>query len=236
MPSSKMNKPVSALVYAAGFGTRMGRLVESKPKPLLKVAGKPLLEHALELVEEAKIKTCVVNAHYRASSIVSYLENRPEITVLVEYPAILETGGGLANALPVLGSNPVFTLNTDAVWLGPNPLECLNESWDPEKMDALLLVVPLAKSRGHAGPGDFSMLRDGRLRKRRAQERFVYTGAQIIRTDLLSEFGTGTYSIKPVWERMGADNRFFGAVYNGLWADAGTPRGLEYAEQMLAEC
>ena len=222
------------MVYAAGFGTRMGGLVDHKPKPLLEVAGKPLLEHALEVVAGANVKTCAVNAHYKADSIVRYLEDRPEISVLVEYPEILDTGGGLLNALPILGSGPAFTLNADAVWSGPNPIECLNREWNPEKMDALLLVVSLANARGHLGSGDFSMLPDGQLRRGAGAEDFVYTGIQIIRTDLLSEFGPGAFSIVPVWARMGASQKLFGTVYGGFWADAGTPHGLACAERMLA--
>ena len=229
-----MTKPCSAMVYAAGFGTRMGRLVERKPKPLLEVAGKPLLEHALELVADANISICVVNAHYKASSIAHYLNDRPEIQVLVESPEILETGGGLANALPILGTNPVYTLNSDSVWKGSNPLNCLHQNWNSEKMDALLLVASLANSRGHLGSGDFSMRTDGQLLANTGGKEFIYTGAQIIRTDLLAEFGSGSFSIKPVWMRMAVNKRMYGTIYGGLWADAGTPHGLECAERMLA--
>ncbi|MDE0114622.1 MAG: nucleotidyltransferase family protein [Albidovulum sp.] len=231
-----MDRPSSAMVYAAGFGTRMGRLVARKPKPLLEVAGKPLLEHALEVVEAANFETVVVNAHYKADSIVRFLEDRPNVQVLIEAPEILETGGGLANALPILGPNPVFTLNSDAVWRGPSPFECLNRDWKPEKMDALLLVVSLADSHGHQGSGDFSMSSDGQLRRSVAARGLVYTGAQIINTDLLAEFGSGAYSIVKVWESVAAKQRLFGAVYDGLWADAGTPHGLERANSMLAAC
>ena len=173
--------PDAVMLFAAGFGTRMGALTRDRPKPLLEVAGRPLIDHALALTEG--IPTRVVNAHYHAVQIERHLADT-DIAVSVEAPDILDTGGGLRHALPLLGDGPVFALNTDAIWAGPNPLNILARAWDPVRMEALLLCVPATRAAGHRGGGDFAIGPDGTLRR---GGDMVYTGAQILATDRLAQ-------------------------------------------------
>ncbi|SNS09500.1 MobA-like NTP transferase domain-containing protein [Antarctobacter heliothermus] len=215
------------MLFAAGFGTRMGPLTADTPKPLIKVAGKPLLDHALSLTEG--IPTRVVNAHYLADQIETHLAGRG-VHVSTEQPAILDTGGGLRHALPILGPRPVYTLNTDAIWQGPNPLSLLRDVWDPTRMDALLLCVPLAHAVGRKTGGDFALQPDGRLTRKGD---LVYTGAQIIKTDGLADITEPAFSLNAVWNTQAAANRLFGLTYPGHWCDVGHPEGIALAEEML---
>ncbi|WP_372921728.1 NTP transferase domain-containing protein, partial [Roseovarius sp.] len=137
MPDS----PRSVMLFAAGFGTRMGALTAERPKPMIEVAGRPLIDHALSLVRAHRPDRIVANVHYRPDPLIRHLEGS-EVIISHETPDILETGGGLRAALPHLGEGPVFTMNTDAVWSGPNPLDLLFDLWQPARMDALLLCVP----------------------------------------------------------------------------------------------
>ncbi|MEY3532096.1 MAG: hypothetical protein RI979_120, partial [Pseudomonadota bacterium] len=150
------------MVFAAGFGTRMGALTAHRPKPLILVAGRPLIDHALDLADQAGAGPVVVNTHYLADQIARHLAGRP-VTLSHEADEILETGGGLRKALPQLGYGPVMTLNSDAVWTGQNPMSQLAAQWDPERMDALLLLLPVDKATGHKGTGDFLIGADGRI-------------------------------------------------------------------------
>lgn len=218
--------PDAVMLFAAGFGTRMGVLTRDRPKPLLPVAGKPLLDHALSLTEG--IPTRVVNAHYHADQVLAHLAGAG-IAVSVETPDILDTGGGLRHALPLLGEGPVFTLNTDAIWHGPNALGLLRAAWRPAEMDALLLCVPLARAIGRQTPGDFA-LQGNRLTRKGD---LVYTGAQIIKTDLLADMPEGAFSLNLLWNLMAEAGRLCGTVYPGEWCDVGHPEGIALAEEML---
>ncbi|WP_068116159.1 nucleotidyltransferase family protein [Tropicimonas marinistellae] len=224
--------PDAVMLFAAGFGTRMGTLTRHTPKPLLPVAGRPLLDHALDIVDRARVSRCVVNTHYHADQVAAHLADRPEVRVSHETPRILETGGGLRQALPMLGDGPVFTLNTDAIWTGPNPLETLRAAWRPEAMDGLLLLVPMERARGHAGKGDFHCDEAGRLRRGPGA---VYPGAQILRTDGLAAIPDAAFSLNVLWDRLMARGRLFGVMHPGGWCDVGTPEGIATAETMLAE-
>lgn len=219
--------PDAVMLFAAGFGTRMGDLTATRPKPLIEVAGKPLLDHALALTEGVARR--VVNAHYLAEQIEAHLAGH-DVTVSVERPDILDTGGGLRHALPLLGDGPVFTLNTDAVWRGPNPLELLDDAWNPDEMDALLLCVPLMRAVGRKGGGDFDLSPDGRLHW---TGEMVYTGAQIVRTDALSSVEEQVFSLHRLWNAAIEKGRFHGLLYPGHWADVGHPDGIRLAEEML---
>lgn len=217
------------MLFAAGFGTRMGALTRDRPKPLIEVAGQALLDHALALVEDAGVKRAVANTHYMADKIAAHLAGR-DVALSHETPDILETGGGLRHALPLLGQGPVFTMNTDAIWQGPNPLRLLAEAWEPARMDALLVTVPPENAVGHGGAGDFLRDRDGRLSRGKGE---VYGGVQIVKTDALADIAEPAFSLNLLWDRMLADDRLFGVSYPGRWCDVGRPEGIALAEAMI---
>jgi MurNAc alpha-1-phosphate uridylyltransferase len=169
--------------------------------------------------------------HYHAGQIVAHLADRPDVAVSVERPEILETGGGLRAALPLLGEGPVFTLNTDAVWTGPNPLQTLSDAWDPARMDALLLLMPADRVAGGGGSRDFTMLPDGRLGRGGP---FTYLGAQILQTAGLPAIEDRVFSLNRLWDRQIAAGRLFGLVHPGGWCDVGRPEGIAVAEDLLA--
>lgn len=220
--------PDAIMLFAAGFGTRMGSLTQTRPKPLINVAGKALLDHALELTTPLNLSKRVVNTHYFSDQVANHLDGT-NIEISYE-PQILETGGGLKNALPLLGDGPVFTLNTDAVWRGPNPLADLQAAWNPDTMDALLLCVPKSNAVGHTGTGDFIIAEGGTLSR---GEGDIYTGAQIIKTDRLHAMARGAFSLHDLWWPMMDAGRMHGLQYHGKWCDVGTPAGISLAEEML---
>ncbi len=223
-------RPIPPLMlFAAGLGARMAPLTNARPKPLVEVAGKPLIEHALDLVAEPRPSKIVVNTHYKAEMLKRHLQNRQVETVFE--PELLDTGGGLKNALPLLDSETVFTMNTDNVWLGGNPLPRLLEAWRPESMDALLLLIPRGDAIGHAGSGDFALEADGRLR--RAPE-LVYSGLQMMKCGPVADVEENAFSLNRVWNQIGAESRLFGLVYSGSWCDVGRPENIALAEAMLA--
>lgn len=225
------DQPSAVMLFAAGLGTRMGPLTANRPKPLIEVAGRPLIDHALALVETAGLARTVVNTHYLADQIRAHLAGRRSVTVSDETDEILETGGGLRRALPLLGPGPVFTLNTDAVWTGPNPLATLAAAWRPDRMDALLLLVPRERAIAHPGKGDFLTDEAGRIRPGPGA---VYTGAQIIRTDLLARIEDRVFSMWRLWDRMIAEGRAYGIEHEGGWCDVGHPAAIPLAETLLA--
>ncbi|MFC7702597.1 nucleotidyltransferase family protein [Plastorhodobacter daqingensis] len=218
--------PEAVMIFAAGFGTRMGALTARRPKPLVPVAGRALIDHALDIA--ADVPRRVVNLHYLHEQLVAHLAGRNVLTSL-EWPQILETGGGLRAALPLLGPGPVFTLNSDAVWTGANPLDELRRQWRPD-MGALLLLSRPEQARGHNKGGDFDLLPDGRLRRGGP---YIYTGAQILRPEGLAAIPDRAFSLNLLWDRLLAKGRLFGAVHEGGWCDVGHPEGIAEAEAML---
>lgn len=222
--------PSALMLFAAGLGTRMGALTAERPKPLISVAGRPLIDHALDLVSEAGISRTVVNLHYLPQMLRDHLDGRQGIAFSDESERLLETGGGLRKARRLLGDGPVFTLNSDAVWSGPNPLSHLSATWDDSRMDALLLLVPKDRATGHQGAGDFDVLQDGQIIRGKTH---IYTGTQIIRTDRLHEIGSDVFSLNMMWDLFARDGRLFGAVYDGKWCDVGRPEGIALAEDLL---
>lgn len=225
--------PYPLMIFAAGFGTRMRDLTATCPKPLIKVAGKPLLDHALDLAAEVEAGPVVVNTHYLADQIAQHLQNRP-IRISEERRQILETGGGLRKALPLLGDGPVMTLNSDAVWTGQNPLGQLAAAWDGARMDALLLLLPAQNALGHNGNGDFLLAGDGRIVRAAGQPGLVYLGAQILKPDGLAQIDTEVFSLNLLWNEMIAQGRAYGIVHQGGWCDVGRPEGIDEAEALLA--
>jgi len=220
--------PKSIMLFAAGFGTRMGALTKDQPKPMIKVAGQALIDHALGHV--VGFDHVVVNTHYHADQIAKHLTGH-NITIVHEYPKILETGGGLRNARAHLNSHTVFTMNTDAVWSGPNPLHILSNAWCPETMDALLLCVPKSHAFGHEGEGDF-------IKTPKSAQRgpgLIYTGAQIIKTDGLDDIESDVFSLNLLWDQMLRDDRLHIHEYTGNWCDVGHAKAIQTAENMLRD-
>ncbi|MEW9920509.1 nucleotidyltransferase family protein [Marimonas sp. MJW-29] len=217
------------MMFAAGFGTRMKDLTKERPKPLIEVAGKPLIDHALGLASEARCAPIVANLHYKAEMLEKHLAPLG-VTTITEAPDILDTGGGLRNALPLLGASTVVTMNTDTIWAGPNPIAMLKHAWQPDRMDGLLICVPLDSAVGHAGSGDFLISETGLLERGPGA---VYGGIQIIKTDLLQTIEEEIFSLNLLWDRILSAGRLFGLSYPGKWCDVGHPAGIELAEEML---
>ncbi|WP_412504287.1 nucleotidyltransferase family protein [Roseovarius sp. SYSU LYC5161] len=221
--------PGAVMLFAAGFGTRMGALTRDRPKPMVEVAGRPLIDHALDHVTAFGAARIVANTHYKPEPLREHLAGRG-VALSHETPDILETGGGLRAALPLLGPGPVFTMNTDAVWSGPNPLAHLAAAWRPDEMDALLLCVRRDNALGHAGDGDFSIDVDGRATRGPGA---VYTGLQIIRPDRLHDVPGSSFSLNLLWDRILETGRFHATLYPGKWCDVGRPASIALAESML---
>ena len=219
------------MMFAAGFGTRMKHLTKDQPKPMIPVAGKPLIDHALALARAANCDPIVANLHYKPDLLDQHLQSQGIVTVL-EQPDILETGGGLRNALPRLGDGPVYTINTDAIWAGPNPLLELAAAWKPDEMDALLMCVPPTHAVGYEGKGDFSIAENGKLKR---GTDVIYVGVQIIKTDRLDQMKEGAFSLNLLWDDMLKNERLYGLRYGGKWCDVGHPAGIALAETLLAD-
>lgn len=223
--------PFPLMIFAAGFGTRMGELTRHRPKPLIEVAGAALIDRALDLARAAETSRIVVNAHYKADMLAQHLA-QANVAISHETPAILDTGGGLKAALPLLGAGPVMTMNPDVIWRGPNPLALAAAQWDPAKMDALLVCVPATATRGRKGGGDFSCTPDGRLQRRGS---LVYGGIQIIKPEPVMAIADAAFSLNAVWDDLAARGRLFAAPHPGPWCDVGHPEGIKIAETLLSE-
>ena len=223
--------PDALMLFAAGFGTRMGPLTQNKPKPLISVGGKALIDHALSLVDDFGDLDLVVNLHYRADRLAEHLSAR-RVQLSYELPDILDTGGGLKAALPLLNTSPVFTMNSDAIWSGPNPLRQLAEAWRGQDMDALLICLEPDNVVGREGPGDFSFDPEGRVLRGGG---LVYGGVQIIKTGAVAEHAGTVFSLNEIWDKLAARGRLFGCRYPGRWCDVGHPGGLKLAEALLTE-
>ncbi|WP_235962670.1 nucleotidyltransferase family protein [Jannaschia marina] len=218
---------IACMVFAAGRGTRMRPLTDDRPKAMVEVAGRPLIDHALEQV--AGPGPTVVNTHHFAEQLERHLAGT-DVTVLRETPTLLETGGGLRNALPHLGDGPVLTMNGDACWTGPRARDTLEAAWQPERMDGLLLLVPQPQGAIQAGVR-FALDAEGRLRV--APDGYVNTGAGIVKPDGLRDDPREVFSLRDLWFDMMDRGRLFGVVHTGGWADVGTPGGIAEAEAML---
>lgn len=216
------------MIFAAGLGTRMRPLTDNCPKPLVKVGDRSLLDRALDLGRDAGCAPIVVNTHYLGQQIADHLAGQ-DIAISHE-PQILDTGGGLRRALPLLGEGPVATLNPDVAWTGPNPLTALQAVWEGDRMDALLALIPVAQATARKGAGDFGMGADARLHRKGD---FVYAGAQIIRPDLLADIPDTVFSLNVLWDMLIAEGRVFGMVHTGGWCDVGYPEAIPLAQALL---
>lgn len=234
--------PHTAMIMAAGLGKRMRPLTATKPKPLIEVAGKPLLDHVLDRLRTAGVRKVVVNVHYLADAVEAHLASRKhglDVAISDERKLLMETGGGLIQAEPLIDADPFLAINSDNLWVdGPaDTLKLLASHWDEERMDALLLLVPLARAQNHRGMGDFHMRRDGRLRRRQRSHvaPFVFTGVQMLSKRLLREAPEGPFSTNVLWNRAIAEGRCFGAVHQGLWFDVGNPKAISLTEAALQD-
>lgn len=231
----------TAMIMAAGLGKRMRPLTASQPKPMVRVAGKPLIDHALDRLAEAGVANAVVNVHYLPQPLEAHLAKRsiPAVTVSDERSLLLETGGGMKKALDAgLLPDPFFCLNADNIWLdGPrNAFAELSAYWNPAVMDALLLVVPHSRAMNFRGPGDFHMDAVGRLSRRKPGRiaPFIYIGIQLVSHRLLRGAPAGPFGTMTLWERAIAEGRLYGANFTGKWFEVGTPQAIRPTEDALA--
>lgn len=228
----------TAMVLAAGLGKRMRPLTASQPKPLVRVAGRALIDHALDRLVEAGVARAVVNVHYLADALEAHVTARtaPQVTISDERTLLLETGGGMVNAMPQL-PDPFFALNADNIWLdGPvGAFAELSRRWDPDRMDALLLVVSHARAANFSGPGDFHMDPLGKLTRRQDGRiaPFIYTGIQLVSHRLLRDAPEGPFSTNILWNRAIEEGRLYGLSFSGLWFEVGTPQAIRPTEEAL---
>jgi MurNAc alpha-1-phosphate uridylyltransferase len=232
--------PNRAIVLAAGLGTRMRPYNGHIPKPLVEVGGKSLIDYSLDRLADAGVESVVVNVHHLADILERHLapRQRPHIVISDERGELLGTGGGIAKALPKLGDAPFFLVNSDTVWLdGVRPnFTRMAEAFDPRSMDAMLLLAPTTSSIGYAGRGDFAMLPDGRLRRRRENEvvPFVYAGAAVLSPSLFADAPKGAFALTVLFDRAAERDRLFGLRLEGVWMHVGTPEAVAAAEAALA--
>ncbi len=222
-------KPTSAMIFAAGYGTRMGDLTKSTPKPMIPVGGRPMIDYAIDWAREAGLTNIVANTHHLADQLETYL-SPTDVRTSHEAPKILETGGGLKAGLPLLGSEPLVTLNSDAMLSGPNPVSLLLDHWQPQ-MQALLLLVPKSQALTSRDTADFS-LEHGEIC--RNGDHF-YTGIQILNPVRLYEIEDTSFSLNQYWDLLAETVPLNGLVYPGTWCDVGDPQGIIMAEKMLAD-
>jgi MurNAc alpha-1-phosphate uridylyltransferase len=239
MTASPQAAPRRAMVLAAGRGTRMQPLTDKIPKPMVAVAGKPLIDHVLDRLAQTGVERAVVNVHYLADQLIRHLapRTRPKVAISDERGLLLGTGGGVKKALPELGDAPFFHINSDTIWIdGVKPnLARLADVFDPSTMDGLLLLAPTAASVGYAGRGDFAMAPDGRLRQRAEQEiaPFVYAGAAILSPALFAGTPSGEFSLTTLFDRAAGAGRLHGVRLEGLWMHVGTPDAVAAAEAAI---
>jgi MurNAc alpha-1-phosphate uridylyltransferase len=228
------------MVLAAGLGERMRPLTDRVPKPLVTVAGRPLIDHVLDRLAAAGVGRAVINVHYLADQIESHLKGRtaPRIVISDERTKLLNTGGGVVKALHAIGGEPFIHVNSDTIWIdGVKPnLERLAGAFDPATMDALLLLAPVSTSIGYPGRGDFTMAPDGRLTKRGERDiaPFVYAGVAILRPELFNDAPDGAFSLTTLFGRAEAEGRLHGLRLEGVWMHVGTPEAIKDAEAAIA--
>ncbi len=228
--------PSHAMVLAAGLGLRMRPLTLHLPKPLIPVAGRTMLDRVLDHLEAVGTCECVVNTHWLGAAIHRHLAGRPHVAFSDE-PDLLETGGGVLRALPLLGADPFFVCNADIVWTdGPSPaLGRLAKAWDGSKMDALLLLQRTIGAFGYDGPGDFFLDGAGRATRRRQGEvsPTLFAGVQILHPRLFAESAPGKFSLNRLYDAAEAAGRLYAIVHDGAWYHIGTPDALAAAEALI---
>ena len=245
MNPAPKSRPDTAFVLAAGLGSRMRPLTDKFPKPMVRLGGRPLIDHVLDRLGAAGIARAVVNLHYKPAPLVRHLasRNQPRIELSDETDALLDTGGGVTRALAMLGPAPFVIHNSDTVWLEPKAgsgnanLERLIATWDAGRMDSLLLLADRAASIGYDGHGDFHLAADGTLRRRSKSETspHVFAGVSIAHPAMFEDAPKGAYSLNLLWDRAIARGRLHGIVLDGLWMHVGTPEALIEAEERIAD-
>jgi MurNAc alpha-1-phosphate uridylyltransferase len=229
----------TAMVMAAGLGKRMRPLTATQPKPMVRIAGKPLIDHVLDKLGDAGVTKAVVNVHYLPDALETHLKARkvPAVTVSDEREQLLETGGGMIKAAPQL-PDPFFCVNSDNIWLdGPrNAFADLSHAWDPDIMDCLMLVVPHSRAHNFAGKGDFHLDAVGRMSRRRSGRiaPFIWTGIQLVSKRLLRDAPEGPFSTNLLWDRAIEEGRLFGLSFTGEWFEVGTPDAIRPTQAALS--
>lgn len=228
-----------AMVLAAGLGTRMRPLTLERPKPLVEVAGRTMIDHCLDKLADAGVARAVVNVHHFPEMVKDHLiaRTRPTVAISDESTQLLETGGGMLRAQPLLAADPFFCINSDNLWVdGPQDVfHQLSAAWNPAKMDALLLVVPHARAANHKGKGDFHMDANGRLTLRRSGRiaPFIYSGIQLVSQRLLRDAPQGPFGTMLLWKRAMEEGRLYGVSHLGLWYEVGSPDAIAPTEEAL---
>ncbi len=234
--------PKSAMILAAGLGMRMRPITETIPKPLVRVGGKPMIDYALESLERQGVDRVVVNVHHLPDQIIDHLEARPGIGTLIsdETEELLDSGGGLVKALPLLGAGAFFVLNADTFWLEPDfalrgNLAVLSDAWDPVNMDILLLTANPDQAVGYGPGGDFVRDENGRLSRHDgfSNQPVIYAGAAIVHPRILEDAPSGPFSLNRCFDEVIATGRLFGAPMHGLWLTVGTPEAIGEAESAM---
>ncbi|MFO1033467.1 MAG: nucleotidyltransferase family protein [Hyphomicrobiales bacterium] len=240
--SGKNNHGHTAMVLAAGFGTRMRPLTLTVPKPLIAVAGQPLIAHGFDRLREAHVAKAVVNGHYLAEQIFAWCAQQrvPHTVISDERDAILDTGGGIARALPLLGNEPFFVLNSDSFWIddGLPALERLRAAWRDDAMDCLLLLCDPAQTTGYDGHGDFAIADNGTLSRAKAapgRKAYAYIGGYLVHPRLFAGAPAGAFSMNVLWDRAIAQGRLSGLAHDGHWLHVGTPEAIAEAEAWLGQ-
>ncbi len=229
-----------AMVLAAGLGQRMRPITDTLPKPLVAIGGKPMLDHALDRLAEAGVEEAVVNVHHLAAQIEAHLatRQRPRVTISDERAQLLETGGGVKKALPLLGQEPFFHVNSDSLWseTGRSNMRAMADAWDGGAMDMLLLLARREGSVGFDGRGDFFRADDGLLTRRGSADSapYVYAGVAIMKPELFADTPEGAFSLNLLFDRAIAAGRLHGLVLEGRWLHVGTPEAIAPAEAAFA--
>lgn len=237
-----MNKVTAAMIMGAGLGTRMRPLTDDRPKPLVTVGGKTLIDHSIDRLVAAGVSLVVVNLHYKADMLRAHLAKRHDVEILFsdETEQLLDTGGGVVKAMPHFGDRPFFVLNSDSIWIenGTPALSAMLAEWDAARMEGLLLLADMKTALGYEGTGDFALTRDGHLiraRDARTDDKvYAYPGVQIVQPHLFAGAPQGAFSTNIMWDRAIAQHRLSGTVMDGTWLHVGTPEARDEAEATLA--
>jgi MurNAc alpha-1-phosphate uridylyltransferase len=235
-------KITAAMIMGAGLGTRMRPLTDDRPKPLVTVGGKTLIDHSIDRLVAAGVTLVVVNLHYKAEMLRAHLARRHDVDFLFsdESEQLLDTGGGVVKAMPYFGDHSFFVLNSDSIWIenGTPVLSAMLAGWDESRMDGLLLLADMTTALGYEGTGDFALKKDGHLARARDAQKgdhlYAYPGVQIVHPRLFADAPDGAFSTNIMWDRAIAHNRLSGTVMDGRWIHVGTPQARDEAEATLA--